>query len=238
MAEKKAKVPFYFYTASQLVEITGKKSADLKEFVEILKGIGDSSVFYHVHHAFREHQYAPGVYSNDFAHWIDEEIGESALAEKLSNINIKDFIDVKSLREKIVEIIEYYLSNNPDAGGIKGKHKFYFCKYIGIVQKTKYEAWNLDGFCENLKSVGLRSLFFHFFEARLRLNKKTNDFSDWIKFNFQDEELARRIEALDPYQYTMDELRDKIIALISDKDEHVLKRIFKWLKSKSKITQK
>lgn len=232
MAEEKGSGPFCFYTASQLVEITGRRAANLKEFAAILKEIDASSVFYHVHHAFREYQYAPGIYANDFAHWIDEEIGEDALVEKLSSINIKNFIDIKSLREKIVEIIKNYLTGNPDAGEIKGRHKFYFCKGIGITQKTKYEAWTLDEFCEDLKKVGLRSLFFHFFEARLRLNKKTNDFSDWIKSNFHDEALAQRIEALDPYQYTMDELRDKIIALISDKDKNIFNRIVRWLKLK------
>ena len=232
MAEEKTKGPFYFYTASQLVEITGKRAGNLKEFVEILKTIDDSSVFYHVHHAFREHQYAPGIYSNDFAHWVEEEVGENALAERLSNINIKDYIDIKSLKAMIVEIIEQYIANSADSGGIKAKHKFYFCKYIGIVQKTKYEAGNLEEFCESLKKVGLRSLFFHFFEARLRLYRKTNDFSDWIKSNYGDDELARKIEALDPYQYTMDDLRDKIIALISEKKDGLLIKVIKWLKLK------
>lgn len=228
----RAKVPFEFYTSSQLVEITGKKAAHLKEFIEILKEIDEPSIFYHIHHAFREHHFAPALYTNDFAHWVSEELGLDALAERLANINIKDFTELKSLREKIVSTIEEYLKTNPESGSFLPKHKFYFCKNIGVVQKTKYIAWDLEEFCENLRRVGLRSLFFHFFEARLRLGRKTNDFSDWIKFNFGDEQLAHRIEALDPYQYTMDELRNKIISLICGKKENVLQRIFKWLKSR------
>ena len=228
----RAKTPFEFYTSSQLVEITGRKAANLKEFLNIIKEIDDSSIFYHVHHAFREHQFAPGVYTNDFAHWVGEELNENVLAEKLANINIKDFTEIQSLRARITEITENYLKTNPDNGNLTGKHKFYFCKNVGIVQKTSYTAWDLDAFCEMLGHVGLRSLFFHFFEARLRLGRKTNDFSDWIKVNYKNEKLARQIEALDPYLYTMDGLRDQIISLISGKKENVFSRILKWLKLK------
>src|SRR3989338_10066515 len=132
------KVPFEFYTSSQLVEITGRKAANLKEFLNIIKEIDDSSIFYHVHHAFREHQFAPGVYTNDFAHWVGEELNENVLAEKLANINIKDFTEIQSLRARITEITENYLKTNPDNGNLTGKHKFYFCKNVGIVQKTSY----------------------------------------------------------------------------------------------------
>lgn len=226
----KAKKPFEFYTSSQLVEITSQKAGDLKEFREILKGIDESSIFYHVHHAFREHQFAPGVYTNDFAHWVEEETGEHVLAERLANINIKDYTELGALRDKIVDILDGYLSQNAAGGTIPVKHGFYFCRAIGIVLKTRYEAWDHEEFCAALKKVGLRSLFFHFFEARLRLGKKSNDFSDWIKDNYGDEVLAKKIEALDPYVYTMDQLRDQIIALVRGREDGLIGRIFKWLK--------
>jgi len=226
----RAKIPFEFHTSSQLVEITSQKAGDLKEFREILKGIDGSSIFYHVHHAFREHQFAPGVYTNDFAHWVENEIGEHVLAERLANINIKDYTKLEALRDKIVEILDGYLSGNPAGGTIPAKHGFYFCRAIGIILKTRYEAWDREEFCDALKKVGLRSLFFHFFEARLRLAKQSNDFSNWIKDNYGDEVLAKKIEALDPYIYTMDQLCDQIINLVCKRRDGIIGRIFKWLK--------
>ena len=155
----KAKKPFEFYTSSQLVEITSQKAGDLKEFSEILKGIDESSIFYHVHHAFREHQFAPGVYTNDFAHWVEDELGEHVLAERLANINIKDYTELGALRDKIVEILDGFLSQHPAGGTIPAKHSFYFCRTVGIVLKTKYEAWDCGEFCSALKKdycFGLR----------------------------------------------------------------------------------
>ena len=226
----RAKTPFQFYTSSQLVEITGRKAAKLKTFLDIIKEIEASSIFYHVHHAFREHQFAPGMYTNDFAHWVGEEISKDALAERLANINIKDYTDIASLREKFVETIESYLKEDPESGNLEAKHNFYFCKSVAVVMKTKYLVWDQEEFCSILGKVGLRSLFFHFFEARLRLGRKTNDFSDWIKFNFKKEKLARQIEELDPYLYTMDQLRDQIINLVRGKKDSLWERLLKWLK--------
>src|SRR3989339_1948771 len=120
----RAKKPFEFYTSSQLVEITGRKAANLKEFLDIIKEIDDSAIFYHVHHAFRDHQFAPGLYTNDFAHSVGDELKENALAEKLANINIKDYPELNSLRNKIVEIIGSYLQANPENGQLAAKHKF------------------------------------------------------------------------------------------------------------------
>jgi hypothetical protein len=54
------------------------------------------------------------------------------------------------------------------------------------------------------------SLYFHFFEARLRLDRKTNDFSYWLEQQGA-RDLAGAIDRLDPYIMTLDELRSRIV---------------------------
>jgi hypothetical protein len=41
----RAKTSFEFSTSSQLIEITGKKAANLKELADVLKTIEESSIF-------------------------------------------------------------------------------------------------------------------------------------------------------------------------------------------------
>ena len=69
-------------------------------------------------------------------------------------------------------------------------------------------------FVEILKRITIDSIYFHIFEARLRLEKKTNDFSNWIQNSIGNEALALSIAHLDPYVYTMEDLRRTIIDLI------------------------
>ncbi|MCM8792836.1 MAG: DUF5752 family protein, partial [Candidatus Omnitrophica bacterium] len=54
----------------------------------------------------------------------------------------------------------------------------------------------------------------HIFEARLRLEKKTNDFSFWIEDSLGNKKLANEISCLDPYTRTLEDLRIGIIKLI------------------------
>lgn len=203
--------PFRFCTSSLLIEITGKKAHHLKEFILILKEIDESSIFFHVHNAFREYSFAPGQYSNDFARWVAEDLEESTLAERLSSVYARDFTDLNAIRDRFVEIIEDHLNNALEIRKAPPGREFHFLRSIAIVMKTPYQARTLDELATALKSVGMRSLYFHFFDARLRLGHKTNDFSIWIRTCLQNDKVADEIDALDPYFMTMDQLRDRIV---------------------------
>lgn len=208
-----SKISFKFFTSALLVEITGKRAFDLVEFLAILHEIDASSIFYHVHHTFREYSFAPGQYANDFARWALEELEAPGLAEKLASVNIKEVIDLETLRRELVGIIERHLADHPDGRRVLPGREFYFLKNTGIIIPTKYEARTIEEFAQVLKQVGMRSIYYHFFDARLRLGHKTNDFSNWIRSNFNNDGLAEKIEALDPYFMSLDQLRDAIVNL-------------------------
>ena len=65
-----------------------------------------------------------------------------------------------------------------------------------------------------LKRITINSLYFHVFESRLRLERSVNDFSYWIEDSLDMPELAEKISNLDPYTYTLEGLRAKIIDII------------------------
>lgn len=213
MERKIAKEPFRFSTSSLLVEITGKKAYHLKDFIKILKEIDESSIFYHIHHAFREYSFAPGQYSNDFARWIGDELEEKNLAERVASINVRDFTDINSLRRKLIEIIEDHLMSAIEIRKAPAGREFNFLRNIAFVSSTPYEVKTLEEFASALDKVGMRSLYYHFFDARLRLGRKTNDFSYWVETSLGEPEIAGKIEQLDPYFITMDQLKEKIISI-------------------------
>ncbi len=219
MSEKTAKEPFHFYTSSLLVEITGKKAHHLKDFVKIMKEIDESSIFFHIHHPLREYSFASGQYSNDFARWVAEDLEEKCLAERLASINVRDFTDLDSLRKKLIEIVEDHLASATEIRKAPPGREFYFLRNKEIVTPTPYKAATLEEFTKALDRVGMRSLYFHFFDARLRLGRKSNDFSNWIQYSLGEEEKARKIDKLDPYFTTMDQLKYKIIAICLGKEE-------------------
>ncbi|MBU1966168.1 MAG: hypothetical protein KKD24_10255, partial [Proteobacteria bacterium] len=153
---------------------------------------------------------------NDFAYWVREILGEEELGERLASIDIIQFSTIRSLRERIIETIEEYLEQRPEAkmrfaqeGG-----ELHFKKAVSFILPTQHISYDLREFVEILKRITIDSIYFHIFEARLRLEKKTNDFSNWIENSIGNEALAFSIARLDPYVFTMEDLRRTITDLI------------------------
>ena len=81
-----------------------------------------------------------------------------------------------------------------------------------FVLHTPYVARTLTEFREALKQVSINSLYYHIFDAKLRLEKGENDFSRWFRDSGR-VELAEEVARLDPYSYTLEGLRNKIVKL-------------------------
>lgn len=203
--------PFYFYTSSNLVELTGEKADTLEELLVLLKRCSGSAIFHHVFQSFRERHFAIEKYHSDFAQWISTSLNEEALAEKLESIEIRDFTSIRSLRELTIKIIEEYVRQFPQSIMQKGKTPFFFCQSVSVVMPTKHIAWGLEDFYQIIGKIGIRSIHYHLIEARLRLGIHTNDFSYWLRDSLKKEKLAHRIESIDIYLHTLEEIRKKIL---------------------------
>lgn len=222
----KAKFPFEFYTRLNLKELTGKKARDLRELVKIIKEVPGSVIFHHTHLFLQQHQYLCPEPPNDFAYWVRETLQEVELAEKLSSIDTCQYSSIRSLREKIVETIEDHLAKRREPlRRVREGREFQFIRTMSFVLPTPYIAYTLEEFVEILRKVSIHSIYFHFFESRLKLERGINDFSAWIDKGLGEKELAREIAGLDPYTYTMEGLREKLIEIIK---KHI------WMKAKEK----
>lgn len=212
----RATEPFRFYTRLHLTELIGLKAANLVQLVRLLKSVPGGSIYYHTHRFLQQHQYLTPEPPNDFAYWVREILGEEELGERLASIDIIQFSTIRNLREKIIETIEEYLEQRPEAklrfaqeGG-----EFHFKKAVSFILPTQHISYDLREFVEVLKRITIDSIYFHIFEARLRLEKKTNDFSNWIENSIGNKELALSIAHLDPYVCTLEDLRRTITDLI------------------------
>ena len=208
--------PFYFYTSSNLVELTGEKADTLEELLTLLRRCTGSAIFYHVFQSYRERHFAIEKYHSDFAQWISNSLDEEALAERLGSLDVRDFTSIRSLRESMIKIIEDHLHEHPQIGYRYGKTPFFFCQSISVVMPTKYIASSLEDFCRIMESIGIRSIHYHLIEARLRLGIHTNDFSHWLRDSLKKDRLAQRIEGIDIYLHTLEEIRKMILHYIEE----------------------
>lgn len=210
----RANKPFRFYTRLHLQEITGLKAATLKEMLDILKKVPGAVIYHHTHHFLQQHQYLSPEPPNDFAYWVGNILGERQLAEELASIDTLRFNTVRLLREKIISTIKAHLKKYKRSRSALAGQEFYFIKSISFILPLPYQVWTLKEFVKILENISIHSLYFHIFEARLRLGKEKNDFSNWIETNLADKKLAQDIARLDPYTHTMEGLRQSLAGLI------------------------
>jgi len=208
--------PFYFYTSSNLVELTGEKADNLEELVALLKRCTGSAIFYHVFQSFRDRHFAIDKYHSDFAQWISNSLDEEALAERLGSLDVRDFTTIRGLREAMLQIVEDYLHKYPQNRDRQGRTPFFFCQSVSVVMPTKYTAWSLDDFYQIIGKIGIRSIHYHLIEARLRLGIHTNDFSNWFRNSLGMERPAQRIEGIDIYLHSLEEIRKKILQYVEE----------------------
>lgn len=213
---KKAKDPFHFNTRLHLRELTGLQAANLTELLTILKEVPDSVVYYHVHHFLEEHLFLTPEPANDFAIWVNNTLGNDILAERLASIDTFGFPNIGALKQRLCDTIEDYLRNNPDSRRAPDEEEFHFIRSISFILPTPYVAHDLREFVEILRKVTIDSIYFHIYESRLRLQRGTNDFTIWIADNLGERELADKIASIDPYVYTLESLRNRIIERVEN----------------------
>jgi hypothetical protein len=208
--------PFIFDTELRLVMLMGLKAHSLLGLRRAMKMVPDSSVFFHTHQAYLAHDFQRPSYCNDFSTWISQVIREEALAEKIAAIDLLAFTSIQDLRNAIVKVIDDYVTEESlSSYECKPNEAFHFCRSTSFVLPTGIVAHDVQDFFEKLKLISNASLYFHFFEARLKLGRRTNDLSHWLRARNRDD-LASAIDALNPYTRTLDEFKQDIIAVGQD----------------------
>jgi len=208
--------PFRFCTRLHLSELTGVRASTLSELLEAIRTVSGACIYHHTHRFLQQHQYLSPEPPNDFAYWVENVLGEARLGEKLASIDVIQYPSLRSLREKIIQVIEEYLQKNPSAARrfVDPGAEFHFIKSISFVFPTSYVANDLKELADILKKITIDSIYYHVFESRLRLEKGNNDLSLWIENAIGDKSLADRITRLDPYTFTLEDLRKRLVTLI------------------------
>ena len=214
---KMAKQPFQFSTRLHLKELTGLSAGNLSQLSSRLQQVPDAVVYYHTHSFVEEYQFLTPEPTNDFALWVQDALGYDILAERLASIDTFEFSAIEALRQRIIGVIQDFLAQTSNEREAPPGNEFHFIKSISVVLPTSYIAHNLAEFVGILRRISIGSLFFHIFEAKLRLQRGTNDFSLWLEDCLGEKELAEQITRLDPYNYTMENLRETIIHLCEKK---------------------
>ena len=206
--------PFEFRECISIMKSTGRKAKNLRELRDLIAVIRDESLYHHMYQYYLKRQILE--YSNDFAHWAGDSLEESALSEYFSNIDPFLYKDIDGLRKALLKVVDDYLQRFPEPREAMPGNEFYFKEAIILLFSAGLRANNLAEFLIGIKYIDLPSIFYHFYEARVRLGSGIDDFSKWVEDALGRKDLAARIRTIDPLMHTLEGIREHLVEMLEE----------------------
>jgi len=206
---------FRFTTKLDLTYLLGLKAKNALELRALVAEVPAMSIYYHTHHYLQQHHYLSPEPPNDFAYWATEVLNDKILGERLWSIDIIQFGSIGALRERLLAVLEDHAEGVERHVDAPRGEEFHFLASRIFVLPTPLIVTSLATFRDALQRVTINAIYYHMFDARLRLGRGDNDFSRWL----DDEgyhELASEIRDLDPYTQTLEGLRQRLISMVRD----------------------
>lgn len=210
---------FYFYTKLDQTLLLGLRATTIQELLIGVRSVPDASIYFHTHRFLHQHHFLSPEPPNDFAYWVTHVLGDDALGERLWSVDTVRFDDIGGLRAKLIAVLEGHLSSRGGTKECYEGEEFHFMAARTFVLPTAYVANDLKEFAAHLARVSINSVYFHMFDAKMRLKSGENDFSRWFR-GLGQTALANETRRLDPYSYTLEGLRQRVIALVRRYDSH------------------
>lgn len=204
---------FHFAGCIEIKELLGYRASDEQQLLELIEEVPVDSIYYHTHSFYLRHPYIAGAYPNDFATWAAIQVRDRVLGEKLAVITPTGNRKLEDIRAELVEIIDQHLAMIKIVPYIVYGQQFHFMKSRIIEIPTGIIVHNLEEFVVGLKQVDVSAIYNHIFEAKMRGHKSRSDFSIWLEEGLGRRSLADQIEKIDNYMYSLEGLREKILAI-------------------------
>ena len=212
MAKERAVKYFEFRQYASILKSTGRKAKTLRELRTIIADISDEAIFHHMYQYFLKGHVLQ--YTNDFAHWAGESLEERVLSEHLSNIDPYGFRQIADLRAEIIRVIDEFMAKFPPPREAMLGDEFCFNQTLTLVFPVGMRVQNLAEFLLAIKYADPGCIYYHFYEARTRLGSGIDDFSAWIAGSLNNKDLAKRINAIDPFMHMIEGIREHIIEVV------------------------
>lgn len=205
---------FRFSASLNLTLATNRRARDVAQLLHHVRQMSGAAIYFHTHHFLAQHQHLSPEPTNDFAYWVTTALQEDRLGEQLAAIDIVQFGSLSALRDRIADVLERFLDRSTALRTAPPGEEFHVRESVTFVIPTGYVASDLDEFASCVERIGFGSLTFHIFDARLHLERGANDFSEWLTHVCSEGELGASIARLDPYTYTLEGLRERIVSLV------------------------
>ncbi len=196
---------------------TGKRAQTLRELRDNIETVMPGSIYFHFWGGMLKPRFDDPEYNNDFASWARHALHDKILAERLGMIDPTTLPDMEDLRRELLEIIEERLDENDQVPSCGHDQQFYFITSQIVVFNTGNVIKKAPELLKVVPSMTASSIFYHFIDARRRTFGHMDDFCSWL-YGFDEKyvDLCEIIRSVDPFFWTLTELRDRLTKIVRD----------------------
>ncbi len=209
--QKNKRIPFKVKDCALAALATGKSAQNLKELRDIIETVLPGSIYYHFWGGQLKPRFDDPEYHNDFASWARHALHDGILAEQLGMIDPTHLPDLEDMRRELVDTIEERLDTSEHIPWAPPDQKFHFITSQIVVFDTDNTIEQPIELVEAVPRMTSSSIFYHFIDARRRTFGNIDDFSAWL-YGFEDRyvNLCRKLGEMDPFFYSLTELREQL----------------------------
>lgn len=201
---------------AMLTIATGKRAYTLKELFDMLTVVRDGSIYYHFWGGMLRPAFTEREFNNDFAAWARNSLSDDELSERLAVID-PTRQSIKDLRQEMLEIIEDRMDEIGERSWMRADSRFEFMLSQIVIFDTHRELTEPRQLATEMPLFTAGSVFYHFIDARRRLDRGCDDFTAWIDAGPEEHsELCDRLCNLDPYFVSLTEIRDELARVFQE----------------------
>ncbi len=209
--------PFSIKDCALIAVATGRRAFTLTELRNHIRDVRIDSIYHHFWGGLLGVGFEELEFNNDFANWCRKHLGEPALAEQLSVIDPVEHIDLEGLRTELLDIIDERLDSNEISHFLRSSRAFEFTRSLLVIFDTGKKMNHPEDLPVVLPDLSTGSIFYHFIDARRRLENGQDDFRFWLESCGESySNLCRRLAGIDPFFSSLSQVREELTKVCSE----------------------
>ena len=203
--------PFALKDCALIAIATGRKAVTLTELRDHIRDVNIDSIYHHFWGGLLGARFEEREFNNDIATWCRRQLREPALAEQLAVIDPVEYKDLEELRRELLEIIDDRLDESETAHWLQASRPFEFIRTQLVIFDTGTRLARPEALAEVIPELSTGTIFYHFIDARRRIEGGLDDFSYWLTgFEKPYTALIRGLAGIDPFFSSLSQIREKM----------------------------
>lgn len=194
---------------------TGRRASTHREFRVALADVDPDCIYHHFWGGLLGTGFEEREYNNDFAAWMHNAMHDEVLAERMALLDPTDHPDMNTLRQELIDLVDERLEEAEYLQWLRATRPFEFMRAKVVVFDTHRRFTHPSELAASFPTLTLSSVFYHFIDARRRLDDGVDDFRAWLRaWGDECQAACEELAAVDPYFVSLEELRDQLAALL------------------------